>query len=118
MVCNDAVENLVEFVLLQTEIFPKFSDYLLAFIQNLLSNILTINYSFNEIVAETAKPYDDPDDPRNDTKIWFLYGAMVESILNVQPLETGSLSEGVSLNSSSPGSLNPDQNSLDPNASF
>jgi len=54
----------------------------------LLSNILNINYSFQEIVAEGQKAYDDPTNPRNDTKIMFLYGALVYSIFNVEPLET------------------------------
>jgi hypothetical protein len=46
MVCNDAALNWYKYGLAEKVIFPTSSDYFLAFFQNLLANILNINYIY------------------------------------------------------------------------
>ena len=77
MVCNDAVENLFQFSIGQKEIFPKISDYILAFIQNLLANIMRINLTFTTILKESTKDPNNATDPKNDTLIWYLAGTII-----------------------------------------
>lgn len=52
---------------------------------------MKINLTFTTIIEESEKDYFDPEDPRNDTLIWFLAGTIVQSILDVEPIEQSSL---------------------------
>jgi hypothetical protein len=46
MFCNDAAYNWYKYGLAEKELFPTGSEYFLAWFQNLLANILNINYIY------------------------------------------------------------------------
>ncbi len=85
MVCNDAALNWYKYGLAEKVIFPTSSDYFLAFFQNLLANILNINYIYQKLLTDTTTT------PVNSTDVYYETGKILYLLFDVQPITTEAL---------------------------
>ena len=87
MVCYDALENLSETAVSQYSAFGNFTDFVMAFIQNVLGNITLLMNIYKNIEAATLTG----DYVTISTQI----GKIVYILLNVQPIDFAAVPETV-----------------------
>jgi len=83
-ICTDVTENIYYFILWKQEQFPSWSDFGLGFLQNLLANVLRMNYINDKLTAlreETELTGVD-----NSDKEWYYIGVIVRLLIVFDPI--------------------------------
>lgn len=74
-------EDMYKYGLTESNEFPSPSDYFMSFFQNILANLVNINYIYQEIVSDETKH-------QNSTDLFFNIGRILNIILIVKPMDT------------------------------
>lgn len=107
-VCVSAIEGIFDYVQYQSEAYANPSNYMMAFFQNILANVMQINYIYQDIQKDTKT--------ENQTDLFFNIGRILRIILIVENNELRSsyhlreFNEGVQPNRNRPN--RPKKNTL------
>ena len=80
LICTEMVEDIKDYGIDQSFIFASAANYGLSFFQNMLANVVNINYIYNSIVLAETKT-------QNMTSIYYNVGKICNIILDIPPID-------------------------------